>query len=125
MTRESMYDAKVVLFIQLQQKGEISLPRNVTRRRCVCVLTHTNAERILPIMVIRRIFLRPYLRQDISVRHGAYAAHENTEPMRPPLQLQHRVRSRKRNMKFGYTHRGERYPISGSCEMGCKTGRGL
>ena len=26
MTRESMYDAKVVLFIQLQQQGNISLP---------------------------------------------------------------------------------------------------
>jgi len=73
MTRESMYDAKVVLFIQLQQKGEISLPRNVTRRRCVCVLTHTNAERILPIMVIRRIFLRP----DLLDRYPMYGDTRN------------------------------------------------
>ena len=33
MTRESMYDAKVVLFIQLQKQGEYQFATNVTRRR--------------------------------------------------------------------------------------------
>lgn len=56
MTRESKYDPKVVLLIQLQE--QVKLDCHERRRR---MLTHTKAESILPIMVIRRIFLRPYL----------------------------------------------------------------
>ena len=56
MTRESKYDANVVLFIHLRERKSQYI-RRISRVSC----THTRAESILPIIVIKSIFLRPYL----------------------------------------------------------------
>lgn len=57
MTRESKYDAKVVLFIHLREPKKVNIARHIPR----VSRTHTKAESILPIIVTRSIFLRPYL----------------------------------------------------------------